>query len=199
MIAFVRGSLVSTGSDYIILECGGIGYKIFVPQPVLYKLPKTGLEVLIHTHYYVREDGVSLYGFLAEQELELFELLITTSGIGPKVALGILSSAAPESLVQAILREDLVSLTKLPGIGKKMGQRMILELKDKLGKLWSTEDIALPEVVESGVESDTEAVLALMALGYQQKEARQAVAKVIKASEGLSIEQIIKQALRELM
>lgn len=199
MIAFVRGNLVSSGSDNIILECNGIGYRIYVPQPLLYKLPKPGGELLVHTHYYVREDGITLYGFLEEQELQLFELLITTSGIGPKGALGMLGATAPESLVQAILQEDLVTLTKLPGIGKKTGQRMIIELKDKLGKLWSSLELPTAEPEETADTTDMDAVLALMALGYQQKEARQAVAKVVEGSAGFNTEQLIKLALRELM
>lgn len=200
MIAFVRGILVSSGSDFVILESSGIGYKVYVPTSLLYKLPRAGTELMLHTHYYVREDGVFLYGFLEAVELELFELLITTSGIGPKVALGLLGATVPDSLAQAILREDLITLTKLPGIGKKTGQRMILELKDKLGKIWTMAEGPLLEVMETVVDGqDTDAELALISLGYQQKEARQAVAKVLRESEGLSTEQLIKRALRELM
>lgn len=199
MIAFVRGKLVATRSDLVILESNGIGYRIFVPSSLLYKLPKLGTEITIHTHYYVREDGVFLYGFLEEVELDLFELLITTSGIGPKVALGMLGATVPENLVQAILREDLSTLTKLPGIGKKTGQRMILELKDKLSKIWTATEEPLLEVLKAEDGQDTDAELALISLGYQQKEARQAVVKVLHEAEGLSTEQLIKRALRELM
>ena len=131
MIVYIKGKTAAVGKDYAIVENGGIGYQIFMPGSMLECL-HAGMEVKIHTYYHVREDAVSLFGFLTEGDLNLFRLLISVNGIGPKAALGILSALTPDEVQFAVLADDVNALAKAPGIGKKTAQKLILELKDKL-------------------------------------------------------------------
>ena len=130
MIAFIKGNIEEKSAGYIIIEAGGIGYKVFMPEPDISKLESKEEKVKIHTYYWVREDNISLYGFLTKEELRTFEILISTSGIGAKSAISILSNITPTEFALAIINEDTKKLTKLPGIGAKSAARMILELKD---------------------------------------------------------------------
>ncbi|MTV49702.1 Holliday junction branch migration protein RuvA [Heliobacillus mobilis] len=134
MIAFLRGRLVGRGEDCLLVDVSGVGYRVFVPATLFGSLPREGKEVLIHTYFHLREDQAQLYGFLSEEELEFFRLLLEVSGIGPKVGLGILSSFSATDVQRAIISEDVMALTRIPGIGRKTAQRLVIELRDKLLK-----------------------------------------------------------------
>ncbi len=197
MIAFLRGVLASAGTDYIVLDVNGIGYKAYVPASMLYKLPAIGESLMVHTYLHVREDVMQLYGFNEEEDLELFEILLQVSGIGPKGALAILSAFPAASLKQAVISEQVNVLTQIPGIGKKTAQRMIIELKDKLAKMsMGSETVKAPELAQN--RDVDEAVQALISLGYAAPEAKKAVNKVTSNDSGLSVENIIRKCLVEL-
>jgi len=187
MIGRLQGKVVGKGLDWVLIDIGGVGYKIFVLPSVAQEIKDK--EAVIFTHLYVREDNLSLYGFLNEEQLELFELLISVSGIGPKAALGVLSIGDVKSLKQAIVegRSDL--LMGVSGVGRKMADRMVLELKNRV----QVEGGAV--LPQSLTAEDEEVVQALENLGYKKSEASQAVAK---AGENLKPEEKIKEALRYL-
>ncbi|WP_461569880.1 Holliday junction branch migration protein RuvA [Thermincola ferriacetica] len=196
MISFLRGELNYIGEDYIIIDVHGVGYKVYVPASFIGKLPACGQPVTVFTHLYVREDVMQLYGFPDREELELFEVLLQVSGIGPKVAVSVLSAIPASSFKQAIVNEQVGVLMQVPGIGKKTAQRMILELKDKLGKLPGRGQA--PPVSANFAPNTEEAVQALIALGYAPNEARKAVNKVVNTHPELGVEESIKKALLEL-
>ncbi len=170
MIAQLTGNIVFTGNRYVVLEVGGVGYKVYMPLDTLRLVGKKKNDVKLWTHLAVREDAMDLYGFIEKTELEFFELLIGISGIGPRSALGIMSIAPVENIKKAVSSGDSSYLTKVSGIGRKTAEKIILELRDKLGA-WT--DAGSPELKE---ESD--AVEALQSLGYSQGEARDALKKV---------------------
>ncbi len=199
MFAYVKGVLESINENYIVIDVNGIGYKIFMPNSGINKLPEIGEIVKVHTYYYVREDNISLYGFNTQEELKMFELLISVSGIGTKSALAILSEISPSSFALSVISGDVTALVKIPGIGNKTAQRMILELKDKL----KTEQAITKNSIKNAdigysnnQDSISEASSALQVLGYTKKE----VDKVLSSNDfnGLSIEEIIKEALKKL-
>lgn len=199
MFAYVKGVLESKNENYIVIDVNGIGYKIFMPNSGINKLPDIGQTVKVHTYYYVREDNISLYGFNTQEELKMFELLISVSGIGTKSALAILSEISPSSFALSVISGDVTSLVKIPGIGNKTAQRMILELKDKLKTEQAiTRNSIKNENIEYNNNQDniSEASSALQVLGYTKKE----VDKVLSSNDfnGLSIEDIIKEALKKL-
>jgi len=199
MIAYLKGNLAVVKGDSVIVEVNGIGYKLAVPSSMAYKLPSIGETIFIHTYLHVREDAMLLYGFLEEEERELFVILQNVSGIGPKVALAILSTSSVSGFKQAVLQNQVAMLTQIPGIGQKTAQRMILELKDKLAK----ENLGMTGTQEPGLSIDNgefaDALNALVALGYNSAEAGRTVNKVVSAyKEKLEVEQIIKLALKEL-
>ncbi len=200
MYAFIKGKIVEAGIDSLILENNGIGYIINVPSGMTQRDVQVGDEVKIYTHYSVREDGVALYGFLSRDDLEIFKMLITVSGIGPKGALGILSGLTADELRFAIMADDAKTISKAPGIGAKTARKIILELKDKLD---------LAEVLEGGREIEhgaapadespqSEAVQALVALGVSSTEALKAVRKAVETAGTGDVEAIIKEAFRIL-
>ena len=200
MLAFVKGKLDTVTGDYIIVENQGNGYEILVPGSVIQAMPQVGNEVKIYTYLYVREDVLQLYGFLTKDQLDMFKLLITVNGIGPKGALGILTVMDVDALRLAILSDDAKSIAKSPGIGEKTAGKLILELKDKCHLediLDSGGDRTSPfaETADSGARND--AIQALVALGYSASEAAAAVRKV-KASEDMSVEDILKQSLKNV-
>ena len=200
MLAFVKGKLDTVTGDYIIVENQGNGYEILVPGSVIQAMPQVGNEVKIYTYLYVREDVLQLYGFLTKDQLDMFKLLITVNGIGPKGALGILTVMDVDALRLAILSDDAKSIAKSPGIGAKTAGKLILELKDKCHLediLDSGGDRTSPfaETADSGARND--AIKALVALGYSASEAAAAVRKV-KASEDMSVEDILKQSLKNV-
>ena len=200
MLAFVKGKLDTVTGDYIIVKNQGNGNEILVPGSVIQAMPQVGNEVKIYTYLYVREDVLQLYGFLTKDQLDMFKLLITVNGIGPKGALGILTVMDVDALRLAILSDDAKSIAKSPGIGAKTAGKLILELKDKCHLediLDSGGDRTSPfaETADSGARND--AIQALVALGYSASEAAAAVRKV-KASEDMSVEDILKQSLKNV-
>lgn len=202
MIAYIKGTLAYVSDDFIIVDVGGIGYEIRTPLTVMAQLPQVGVEVVLHTYYYVREDAILLYGFIAKDDLEVFKKLIKVSGIGPKGALGILSTITPDELRFAIIADDVKTISKAPGIGKKTAQKLILELKDKL-KLKDFEDMVKTEVDEHDmallpVDQKGDAIAALVALGYSSSEAIKAI-RGMKITETTTVEDIIKSALKRLV
>ena len=132
MYAYIKGTLEDKSNTYVVVECMGIGYKIFMSNTSISNLGELGEKVKIYTHYYVREDNISLYGFLSNEELRMFELLLGVSGVGAKSAIAMLSNITPSSFALAVISNDIAKLTKIPGIGAKSAQRIVLELKDKL-------------------------------------------------------------------
>lgn len=194
MFAYIKGTLEIKENDYVVIDVNGVGYKIFAPLSTIERLGEIGSTVKVHTHYYVREDNISLYGFYSLEELRMFELLIGVSGVGAKSANAILANITPSRFALAVITNDIKELTKLPGIGAKSAQRIILELKDKLK---SEEAIAESDfelqIASSKDSNSSEAVAALQVLGYPVKEATKAVSSV--NAEGLSVEDIIKKAL----
>lgn len=205
MIDFLRGILVHREKDYVVLDVNGVGYRVFCTNPYDAAGQDEQLTTL-YTHYHVREDAILLYGFFSRDEQSLFRRLIEVSGIGPKVAMGILSGGAPAAIVQAVQNEDLTFLTRLPGIGKKTAQRMILDLKDKLDAFIPISSQGHVEAAAgSGTESGTlgsqwnEVKQALMGLGYTDGEASRAIAMVKPhVSADLAIDELIKRSLKEL-
>lgn len=194
MFAYIKGSLEIKGTDYVVIDVNGVGYKIFMPSTTINKLGEIGDVVKVHTHYHVREDEISLYGFASLEELRMFELLISVSGVGAKSANAILANITPSNFALAVITNNIKELTKLPGIGAKSAQRIILELKDKLKteEAMASSDFELQVAISS--ESDAhEAISALQVLGYPVKDATKAVASF--DSTNMSIEEIIKKAL----
>jgi len=188
MIASLRGKLESLGSDGAIINVGGIGFQVSMPTSTLSTLGKIGEEVKIHTYLHLREDNAALYGFASTEELGLFQNLISVSGLGPKLALAMLSAMNIERLTTAIATSSTDLLTEIPGIGKKMANRLILELKEKIGAGW----ITTPAVQLA--EENTEVLAALTSLGYSVAEATRAVGSLPPDSK-LSLEDKVKQAL----
>ena len=201
MLAFVVGSVADIADGCLILENNGIGYRIFVPGSVTERLSR-GDEARIYTHMAVREDAITLYGFLTKDDLALFRMLLGVSGIGPKGALSVLSVMTADDLRFAILSDDTRTISKVPGIGKKTAQKLILELKDKLNLSEALEKSALggeqavPDAAATSAQS--EAVMALTALGYSGTQALKAVRKVTADLGELPVEQILKLALKEM-
>lgn len=197
MFAYIKGNLEIKTNGYVIVDVGGIGYKIFMSQNAIEKLGESGKEVKIHTYVRVREDDISIFGFNSNEELRMFELLLSVSGIGAKSSLTILSNISPSSFALAVISNDIGKLKKLPGIGPKTAQRIILELKDKL-KTEEAIDDNVEELKEAIVENDkvSEAISALQVLGYSRREIDLALANIDK--NNLSIEEIIRQGLKNL-
>jgi Holliday junction DNA helicase RuvA len=205
MIDFLRGSIAYREQDYIVLDVNGVGYRVFVANP--YVFPGED-QINVYIHHHVREDAILLYGFQTKDEQALFRKLIDVSGIGPRVAVGILSGGKPGAVVAAIRNEDITFLTRLPGIGKKTAQRMILDLKDRLeaftGMAEAAVGIGIGEKTPSGstvcgVSAWSEAKEALLALGYSEAETDRAWSAVkSKAKETDSAEALMKLALQAL-
>ena len=196
MIASVRGKLIFTDNNCAIVECGGVGYKCFVTKNTLYNLPQKDSEVMLYTFLSVREDAMDLYGFKELEELEAFKLVTSVNGVGAKMGLALLSEFTASQLTLYIASNDYKALTAASGVGPKLAQRIVLELKDKVGSLQSGDTIELKAVGNATLNSNTkEAVSALVSLGYTQSEASLAVGKCDPA---LSTEELIKQALKTL-
>ena len=202
MISYIRGTLAEKNEDSAVVEAHGVGYQIFVPVPVLSELPPLGESVKIYTYFSVREDGMSLFGFLSRQDLAMYKQLIGVNGIGPKSALGILSALRPDVLRMAVASGEAKTIARAHGVGPKTAQRIILDLKDKIrpedvlaGGL--EESLAVPEEISGVGQAGKEAVEALTALGYSAAEAAGAVKKV-KITEEMTAEDVLKGALRHL-
>lgn len=200
VISYVKGALAEKSGDRIVVEAGPVGLGIYVPLSVLEVLPPLGEEVKIYTYLQVREDDLSLYGFLNRQDLDMFRRLIGVNGIGPKGALGILSALSPDDLRLAILTGDAKAISKAPGVGAKTAQRIILDLKDKvsaeemLASVADTEErTSVPLMQEAGKEAAT----ALVALGYSNLEASKAV-KNVQITEDMDAEAVLRASLKYL-
>jgi len=191
MIAHLRGRLLAKHPNQAVVEAGGVGYDVTISVPTFSDLPSAGSEVALHIHTHVREDLIALYGFLRPAEKLLFEKLITVSGIGPKLAITILSGMAADEMVGAIRGNDVARLTRIPGIGKKTAERMVLELRDKLSAPVAGEAPAVPTL--SAMEEDV--LSALVNLGYQRAQAERALEKVAKDG---SFEVMFRNALAVL-
>jgi Holliday junction DNA helicase RuvA len=201
MIAMLTGQLVSKGTDQIIIEvAGGVGYRVLIPLSTFYSLPDAG-TVKLHIHTHVREDALLLYGFLTADERALFILLLSVAGVGPKLALNILSHASPKDLRQAIAGNDVKRLATLPGIGKKSAERLVLELKEKINKLDLSGDPlerGQGPAIASAPDQAEDALSALLNLGYKEAQARNALA-AIAIDPDTPLEEILKSALKSLM
>lgn len=201
MISYIKGILEDMTEESVILENNGIGYEIKVTGRMLMKLPKRGSQMKIYTYLYVREDAIGLFGFATREELQTFQLLIAISGIGPKAGLAILSTLSVEELRFAVLSQDVKTISKTPGIGKKSAERLIIELKDKM-KLedalrWEEEPIEQGEEATKE-NSHTEVTLALVSLGYSNSDALRAI-QAVEGSNAMDTETLLKHALKKLM
>jgi len=191
MIAGIRGKLAGQGDDHLLIQVGGVRLRIFAPRSTLNQMGELGQEVDLFTHLHVREDALALYGFATEAELEFFELLLTVPGVGPRVALNILSAASVDVLRSAIANNQMDVLRSVPGIGKKLAEKLTFSLKDKVG-------VALPAAATRELTSvDQEVVAALLSLGYSAAEARAAVA-ALPAAPAATVEERTWQALHWL-
>ncbi len=196
MISFLRGTVASKSENGIVIDVDGVGFSVSMPISSIAKVGNAGENITIHTHLQMRDEQPELYGFLQTEEMTYFNKLISISGVGPKAALSILGTLSPQDLALAILSEDVKAITRAPGVGTKMAQRVILELKGKI----DTMDAVMPQTAKvstsSTLRADTEAVNALIALGASPSEAQKTVMQI--GSEGMSTEDIIKEALRRM-
>ena len=197
MIAQVRGRLIQKGPGSVVVEANGLGYQIFVSLTTFYELPELEQSVVLHTHTHVREDALQLFGFSTPLEKELFQILIGVTGIGPKLALNILSGIRPEELIQSLDQRDMNRLQAVPGIGRKMAERMVVDLQEKARKMESR--WALPPQEKPLLEGVAEDVIsALLNLGYKKVQAEKAVEIVFRQDPDLNLEKALKAGLKIL-
>lgn len=207
MIGRIRGILVEKTPGQALVECAGLGYEIDIPYTTFFHLPESGQEVTLHTHFAVREDAQSLYGFAAKLDRDLFRLLIKVNGVGPKLAVGILSGLDAQQFIRCVEARDANALVKLPGVGKKTAERLLIEMADRIGQLEGQFVPMSPgatgaggpgsDQVATGPDPREEAEAALIALGYKPQEAAKAISKV--AEEGATSETLIRLALRNMI
>lgn len=197
MIYSLRGKLVFSDQYCAVIECAGVGYKCSVSLNTVSRLPKVGSDVFLYTYMSVKEDAVDLFGFYSTEELESFKMLISISGVGPKVAIALLSEFSADKLMLCIASGDAKSLTAAAGVGNKVAQRIVLELKDKVSNIsFASDDAGIVAATNSSVTSNAkEAVAALVSLGFSQSDAAVAVGKY---NSSLKAEDLIKQALKDL-
>ena len=201
MLAYIKGKLEMKMTGYIVIDIGGLGYKIYMSDTGIEKLGNTGETIKVHTYYKVREDDISIYGFNTLEELRMFELLISVSGVGAKTAIAMLAVCEPTDFALAIISEDINTLTQIPGIGAKSAQRIILELKDKIKKEQQIQELTQAtkgakskvEVAIENTQKIEEAVAALQVLGYNKKEIEKAFEKLDKKE--LTTEDLIRKGL----
>jgi Holliday junction DNA helicase RuvA len=197
VIAYLQGRILEKQPTRVVVDVGGVGYDVAVPLSTFYGLGEAGGQIALRVHTHVREDAIALYGFATALELELFDRLISINGIGPKLALAVLSGIEPPDLVAAIERGDLARLTAIPGVGKKTSERIVLELKDRLPRAHAVDVTAGAVVVASGVRDDL--LSALMNLGYHRPLAERAVDAAMNiVGRDAGFERTLKQALREV-
>ena len=200
MISYIKGELAEVFEDMIILENQNMGYNIRVPASVIAQMPSVGRQVKVYTYLYVREDAINLFGFLTRDDLNIFKMLLNVSGIGPKGALGILSTITPDDLRFAVLSDDVNTIKSCPGIGAKTAQKLIIELKDKISLEETFENALANNQTDSRVDVMAvrdDAIQALVALGYSSREALAAVKK-IDDIESKDSEVVLKEALKQL-
>ena len=204
MIAYVKGELVQKQIGYVVIDVGGLGYKVFMSEPSIEEIGSIGDEVKVHTYYRVSEDDISLFGFNTQEELRMFELLISVSGIGAKTAIAMLACIEPSQFAIAVISDDIDTLKKIPGVGPKSAQRIVLELKDKMKKEqqiseFTNASLEQKSKIKKVIVADSkerEAIDALQVLGYSKKDVEKALEQIDTAE--LKVEDIIKMALREL-
>ena len=207
MLAYIKGTLEMKMTGYVVIDVGGLGYKVFMSEVGIEKIGNIGETVKVHTYYKVREDDISIFGFNTLEELKMFELLISVSGVGAKTALAMLAVCEPSEFALAVISEDVKTLTQIPGIGAKSAQRIILELKDKITKEQEIEKIEkqvnkqlkVENKLQVAIENNNkvaEATAALQVLGYNKKEIEKAFTKLDKNE--LSTEDLIKKGLNLL-
>jgi Holliday junction DNA helicase RuvA len=194
MIGFLRGRLVLKRPPSLVLEVGGVGYELDAPMSTFFALPEVGQELILHTHLAIREDAHSLYGFLTEAEKSLFRTLLKVNGVGARVALGILSGISVEEFVRVVEAQDASRLVRLPGIGKKMAERLIIELRDRLDDFSEVGAIAKPVSGRLDLNAVDEAEAALVALGFRPQDAKSLVQKI--DSTDRTSEDLIRLALQ---
>ena len=202
MIGRLRGLIIEKQPPKVLIEVGGVGYEVFMPMTCFYELPDNGKEVIVLTHFAVREDAQVLYGFNHEQERELFRELIKVNGVGPKLALAILSGMSAQQFISAVEQGEIKTLVKLPGVGTKTAERLIVEMKDRMkrfGEDLSTTSsiISSSDLKKSSNQIESEAVSALIALGYKPQEASRIISKVIKPE--MDSETLIREALKSAL
>lgn len=204
MLAYVKGELASKNIGYVVIDVGGLGYKVLMSDPGIENIGNIGDTVKVHTYYRVMEDDISIFGFNTQEELRLFELLISVSGVGAKTALTMLSKIEPSTFALAIITNDIDTLKTIPGVGPKSAQRIVLELKDKLKKEQTISELSKASI---GIESKTvkvievdskitEAMSALQVLGYSKQDIDKVISRM-NNKEQMTLEQIIKQALSD--
>jgi Holliday junction DNA helicase RuvA len=203
MIAFLRGRLAESLPSYAIVDVNGVGYHVLIPLSTYDKLPPEGSDVRLLTHYHVTDRDHSLYGFLTSDERDLFRLLIDrVSGIGPKMGLAVLSGTPVSAFKDAVIREDTAALSKISGVGKKTAERIVLELKDKVGVTTAWQVAKAAGSADKLKSAPNDAVLALITLGYKQGEALKAVQHLLKQPEfggaELDVHRLVREALRSL-
>lgn len=199
MLAYIKGKIDSKTNTYIVIDVGGLGYKVFMSETAIENIGNIGDTVKVHTYYRVREDDISIFGFITKEELRMFELLLTVSGIGAKVALAILANISVTDFALAVITNDVSQIVKIPGIGKKSAERIILELKDKLKAMQTEQELTkasekskLKQAIENREEVE-EAISALQVLGYNRKDIEKAFEKLDKNK--LTLEELIKKGL----
>lgn len=211
VIGRLRGTLVEKNSPEILIECAGVGYEVTMPMTSIYTLPELEQQAIIYTHFVVREDAQLLYGFANKVERKLFRLLIKVNGVGPKLALAILSNMSADQFVSCVRHDDITAIVKIPGVGKKTAERLLIEMRDRL-KDWQAQQIHLvsndgviPEKISAELSLDStfisdnkgDAINALLSLGYKQVQADKAVKSVY--NRGMSSEDIIRDALKSML
>jgi len=196
MIAYVKGKLVEKTPTYAVVEAGGIGFRLWMPLSSYDKIGEVGQDVRLHSWLHVRDDAMDLFGFATEPEREMFLMLISVSGIGPRTAQGILSGVSVAEMKRAIREHDMQTLTSAPGIGKKTAERIVVELREKVGEAFQTGRDAAPASVMSGVGE--EAVLALMTLGYKRSNAENIIRQQLLKNPSPGLESLVKEALRRI-
>lgn len=207
MIGRIRGILIEKSPAQALVECAGLGYEVDIPYTTFFNLPETGDELVLHTHFVVREDAQSLYGFSSRLDRDLFRLLIKVNGVGPKLAAGILSGLDANQFIRCVEARDANALVKLPGVGKKTAERLLIEMTDRIGQLEGQFTPASPNATvisgsaNAGIAAShdprEEAEAALIALGYKPQEASKAISKV--AEENMSSQELIRLALRAMI
>jgi len=201
MFAYIKGKLTAATPLCVIVETAGVGYRIYIPASLLASLPPTGSEIMLHTSYIVREQSQTLYGFLSDNERDFFETLLGVSGIGPKLALSLIGHMAVHDLYKAISDGNLAAISKVPGIGKKMSERLVMEMRDKLPGLANAcpSDFAVQGISDPRSQKISDAMSALINLGYNQSTAQKAIKNTLKDQpESIDLAELITLALKNI-
>lgn len=205
MIGRLRGTLIEKSAPEILIECSGVGYEVTMPMTSFYELPELEQQAVIYTHFVVREDAQLLYGFANKVERKLFRLLIKVNGVGPKLALAILSSMSADQFVNCVMFDDVTSIVKIPGVGKKTAERLLIEMRDRLKDWHSDTDAVASQPLSLDAQPNAkivnnaknDAIHALVSLGYSQQQADKAIKAIFKPE--LNSEDLIRDALKAML